>query len=284
MKSLFLSIVMALLLPQFGQAKFAEEELFEKWGKPFIEESLGMIHKNLALAVLNSNYYEACLTDNDSWFDKEKVIYPNNPYFEKKRKGNGIFSLYIKEFCGGKVGLLPSIRNAIKEKYPLMRAYMIIAMGDSPGYVGFQDFYGLADLPDFSEDEKRLAEQIFNKNVSASKTLLEQENFLKIFKMIPSLSVLIQQRSMNPKYGNVFTEGICNLSLVMKKPKLRGFPFSPLSLLKTHPMRNYLKVSGKPGRMALISLMNSKTIMGQSWMKMGTPLSKNPLRISVNPP
>ena len=170
MKLLFLPIVMALLLPQFGQAKFAEEELFKKWGKPFIEESLGMIHTDLASAVFYSNYYEACLTDKDSWFDKEKVIYPNNPYFEQKRRGSGFINFFSKEFC---TLHLSKIRNDIKEKYSLMRAYMIIAMGDSPGYVSLQEFYGLTNLPDFSEDEKRLAEQIFNKNVSANKALLE---------------------------------------------------------------------------------------------------------------
>ncbi len=176
MKSLF--IVMALLLPQLSQANFAEEDLFKKWGKPFIEESLGIIHLNLALAVFMSDYYEACLkdekqTDNDSWFDREKVIYPNNPFLEEKRRSRS--SLFSKRFCNDQLFLT---REDIKEKYPLMRAYMIIAMNNSPGYVSFQSFYGLAEIPDFSEDEKRLAKQIFDKNVSARKSLLENSDKL----------------------------------------------------------------------------------------------------------
>ena len=172
MKSLFLSIFISLLLPCFAQAEILKkkpsevEKLFAERGELFLDESFSIIHTNLALAVFVSDDYNACLTNDDRWFDKETVIYPNNPYLEKKRKG----PLSGKTFC---TIHLRSIRKDIKERYPLMRAYMAIAMHDSPEYVSVQDFYGLVSIPDPSPDEIALGEQIFNKNVFASKVLTE---------------------------------------------------------------------------------------------------------------
>ena len=82
-----------------------QQELTSKWETAFIRESLHIIHTNLRLAVFISDYYIACLRKDKQWF-----------------KQNTSF-IYSETFCKTHIS---SWREQIEEKYPLMRAYLII--------------------------------------------------------------------------------------------------------------------------------------------------------------
>lgn len=82
-----------------------QQELVSKWETAFIRESLHIIHTNLRLAVFISDYYIACLRKDKQWF-----------------KQNSDF-LYSEMFCKTHIS---SWRKQIKEKYSLMRTYLII--------------------------------------------------------------------------------------------------------------------------------------------------------------
>lgn len=95
-------------------------ELIERWGTPFIRESIHKVHVNLKWAVFIADYYIACLEKNEEWFEKQvgKSFY-NEPWFEENR---GSF-LYSEMLCSTHIN---SWREEIKKKYPLMRAYLTI--------------------------------------------------------------------------------------------------------------------------------------------------------------
>ena len=82
-----------------------EENLIEKLGVDFIRESLHLVHNNLKLAVFIADYYIACLKEDTVWF-RENVSF-----------------VYSREMCEQNIN---HWRDQIREKYPLMRAYLII--------------------------------------------------------------------------------------------------------------------------------------------------------------
>ena len=222
MKSLFLSIFISLILPCFAQAKSEAEELFEKWGEPFIEESLNIIHQNMVIAVFISDYYRACLTNDDGYFDKEKVIYPDHPSIEEQRKS----LIYSKELCNVH---LSHLRDDIERRYPLMRAYMAIAMNNSPGYVSVQSFYAQNDPPEFSEDERRLAEQIFNRNMSVNRMLSESDRLTSdIFRgdsqVVCAISKYLEEVEES-KIRECFHTRYLELFFGNEKKRNQGLPF-----------------------------------------------------------
>lgn len=184
------------------------EELIEKWGTPFIRESVHKVHVNLKWAVFISDFYIACLEKNEQWFDQqvEKTFY-NNPWFEENRR----FLFFSQVYCGTHIN---SWRENVKKKYPLMKAYLIMTQfrGFSPHnffsenqftnphspkveltddekeymkqkrarlnyeqnkHFAQHTFPGLVKLPSASVEEVIFAEQIFYKNRFAIKSLSE---------------------------------------------------------------------------------------------------------------
>ena len=94
------------------QQKNDEEEymksLWREYGPDFIEESLKTLHGDLELALFTSDYYLACLENDDTWF------------YENSEKLDFFTS---KERCEEE---LNRVREKIKEKYPLMIRYLTI--------------------------------------------------------------------------------------------------------------------------------------------------------------
>lgn len=105
----------------------------EKWGTDLIQQSLPILHRNLVRAIFVSDYYLACLREDQEWFE-ENVTFPlqlkaNNSeeeYISRNRNGDLLAyspELFLKVHCEWH---LFRIRNQV-HKYPLMRTYLTIS-------------------------------------------------------------------------------------------------------------------------------------------------------------
>ena len=210
--------------------KFLEEkkkrkrrrELSKKWGHIFIHQSIHIIHENLLNGIFLSDFYMACLREDQEWFEKHITIPiqlreqenqerdqdEDRPYRDQNRD-NLLYSpiAFIQEYCDWR---LSSMRAKIKDRYSLMRAYLVIlnyrgigqykqALPSSPQLHPFtreslereekrrkalfhHRYYqhltqhtlpGLVKLPPATIEEVLAAEQILDNSLAARKEWLE---------------------------------------------------------------------------------------------------------------
>ena len=169
--------------------------LLKRYGQEnFVKDGLHTIHNSLRAAIFIPDYYIACLTDDETWFEQNT----RNPL------------LYSKTFCTSDLKIL---KESIKQRYPTMRTWMTTALYPDIGNESFrlsknqylqqpgrpahrrsserarskwahshyqQNKYriqhtlpNLAKLPLVTMEEVKRAEQIFDKNQFAKRQLKE---------------------------------------------------------------------------------------------------------------